>query len=86
MLMNTFVRPLKALLGDRSDRKLNARFSRVIESLLRDFHERSFVLIGDTGEQDPEIYAAIARAHPDRVRMILLHDITGDAPKIRLPQ
>lgn len=51
----------------------------VIESLMRDFPERSFVLIGDTGEQDPEIYSAIARAYPERVRMILLRDVSGDA-------
>ena len=50
----------------------------VIESLMRDFPERSFVLIGDTGEQDPEIYAALARAHPDQVRMILLRDVATD--------
>ena len=60
-------------------KQVNTHKTEVIENLLRDFPERSFVLIGDTGEQDPEIYGAIARAHPDRVRMILLHDITGDA-------
>ena len=57
----------------------NTHKTEVIENLLRDFPERSFVLIGDTGEQDPEIYGAIARAYPERVRMILLHNITGDA-------
>ena len=56
----------------------NTHKTEVIENLLRDFPERSFVLIGDTGEQDPEIYGAIARAYPERVRMILLHNITGD--------
>ena len=57
---------------------VNTHKTDVIESLMRDFPERSFVLIGDTGEQDPEIYGAIARTHPEQVRMILLHDVTGD--------
>ncbi len=57
----------------------NPHKTEVIESLLQDFPERTFVLIGDTGEQDPEIYGAVARAYPDRIRMILLRDVTGDA-------
>ena len=56
----------------------NTHKTEVIENLLQDFPERTFVLIGDTGEQDPEIYAAIARTYPERVRMILLRDVTGD--------
>lgn len=57
----------------------NTHKTDAIESLLSDFPERTFVLIGDTGEQDPEIYGAIARKYPERVRMILLRDVTGDA-------
>lgn len=53
--------------------------AQVIETLMQDFPSRSFVLIGDTGEQDPAIYGALARKFPKRVRMILLHDVTGDA-------
>lgn len=56
----------------------NTHKTEVIENLLQDFPERTFVLIGDTGEQDPEIYAVIARKYPARVRMILLRDVTGD--------
>ena len=36
-----------------------------------------FLLIGDTGENDPEIYAAFTRAHPDRVAGIALRDVAG---------
>ncbi len=56
----------------------NTHKTEVIESLMQDFPERSFVLIGDTGEQDPEIYGALARVHPERVRMILLRNVSGD--------
>lgn len=53
----------------------------VIKTLMQDFPDRSFVMIGDTGEQDPAIYGAIARKYPARVRMILLHDVTGEKRK-----
>ena len=52
--------------------------AQVIETLMADFPNRSFVLIGDTGEQDPAIYGRVARKFPSRVPMILLHDVTGD--------
>ena len=52
----------------------------VIEELLRRFPRRRFVLVGDSGEKDPEIYGGVARQHPERVEGILIRDVTGDAP------
>ena len=34
-------------------------------------------MIGDSGQEDPEIYADIARDHPDRVAAIYIRRITG---------
>lgn len=45
-----------------------------IEAIVGSFERRAFVLVGDTGERDPEIYAAVARAHPGRIRSIVLRD------------
>ena len=36
-----------------------------------------FLLIGDSGEKAPKIYAAFATAHPDRVTGIALRDVAG---------
>lgn len=52
----------------------------VIEDLFRRFPRRRFVLVGDSGEKDPEIYGGVARRHPERVERILIRDVTGDAP------
>lgn len=49
----------------------------VIEALLADFPGRDFVLVGDSGEADPEIYGDVARRHPGRVRAILIRNVTG---------
>lgn len=36
------------------------------------------ILIGDSGEQDPEIYAALAHQYPRQIIKILIRDITGE--------
>ncbi len=43
-----------------------------IEALLTQFPKRSFVLVGDAGQEDPEIYAEVARAHPGQIRAIYI--------------
>jgi len=56
----------------------------VIEPMLRQFPQRRFILVGDSGERDPEIYGALARKFPQLVHRILIRDVTGeDATVIR---
>ncbi|MDF2177628.1 DUF2183 domain-containing protein [Aliiglaciecola sp. CAU 1673] len=38
-----------------------------IESILQRFPQRHFILIGDSGEQDPEVYAQMLRRYPQQV-------------------
>ena len=51
----------------------------VIEELLAAFPGRRFLLVGDTGEQDPEIYGRVARKHPEQVVGIFLRNVTDEA-------
>jgi Uncharacterized conserved protein (DUF2183) len=51
-----------------------------IEALLAAYPQRRFVLVGDSGELDPEIYAAIARRHPSRIARIFIRNVTGGVP------
>jgi hypothetical protein len=53
--------------------------SAVIERILADFPRRRFILVGDAGEQDPEIYAGAARKHPRQVVRILIRAVDGAA-------
>ena len=48
----------------------------VIRTLLETYPELPFVLIGDSGEKDPEIYRQIVREHPGRIRAIFIRDVT----------
>jgi hypothetical protein len=56
----------------------------VLERLFASYPKRRFILIGDSGENDPEIYASIARRYPERVEAIHIRDVTDedrDAPR-----
>ncbi|HEY7758014.1 MAG TPA: App1 family protein [Burkholderiales bacterium] len=50
----------------------------VIGQLLEDFPQRRFVLVGDSGEQDPEVYGELARTFPGRIAAIVIRDVTGE--------
>ena len=50
----------------------------VIERLLAEFPQRRFVLVGDSGEADPEIYAQVFRAHSQRIDGIVIRDVTDE--------
>lgn len=52
----------------------------VIEPIIGRFPRRRFVLVGDSGEKDPEAYGELARRHPDRIVRILVRDVTSEAP------
>ena len=53
---------------------------RVIEQIMSDFPHRRFLLVGDSGERDPEVYAAVARRRPDQMAGIAIRRV---ASKIR---
>jgi len=46
----------------------------VLKPLLRKFPKRRFILVGDSGERDPEIYGSLAREFPAQVMKILILD------------
>jgi len=48
-----------------------------LERLAQDFPQRRFLLIGDSGEADPEIYGEWARAHPQQLEAVLIRDLAG---------
>jgi uncharacterized protein DUF2183 len=49
-----------------------------IEPLLQAFPRRKFICVGDSGEKDPEIYAELARKHPDQIVRILIRSVTDE--------
>jgi phosphatidate phosphatase APP1 len=47
-----------------------------LEQIMRDFPERKFILVGDSGEADLEVYTDIALANPGRILGIFIRDVT----------
>ncbi|KAK9465717.1 hypothetical protein V1512DRAFT_265230 [Lipomyces arxii] len=47
-----------------------------LESILVDFPERKFILVGDSGEMDLEAYVNLACQFPDQVLAIYIRDVT----------
>ncbi|CAF3134254.1 unnamed protein product [Rotaria socialis] len=41
---------------------------------------RDFVLVGDSGEKDPETYATITKEYPERIRAIFIRAVKGESP------
>lgn len=47
-----------------------------LDRLMRDFPNRKFLLVGDSGEADLEVYTELALANPGRVLAIFIRDVT----------
>ena len=50
---------------------------RVIRTIVRMFPYREFMLVGDSGERDPEIYGHVLRAFPNQIRKVLIRQVDG---------
>ncbi|KAI2621034.1 hypothetical protein GGS21DRAFT_536173 [Xylaria nigripes] len=47
-----------------------------LEKILHDFPERKFLLVGDSGEADLEVYTELAILNPGRIRGVFIRDVT----------
>ncbi len=57
---------------DHKKHKLNK-----IGAILDTYPDLSFILIGDSGQKDPEIYRQVVEHYPDRILAIYIRDVTG---------
>ena len=54
-----------------------------IKKIFDTFPHLPFVLIGDSGEQDPEIYRQIVKEYPKRVRVIYIRSVNRHPSRIQ---
>lgn len=66
----TFQRPLP--------RRAEAHKKDLIEGMLERYPDFPFLLIGDSGQHDPEVYSEIVREHKGRVRAVYIRDVNRD--------
>ncbi|TZG25725.1 App1 family protein [Sphingomonas montanisoli] len=55
-----------------ADHKIEA-----IRKILAFYPDHQFLLMGDNGQKDVEVYAAVVRDHRDRVGAVLIRDVSG---------
>lgn len=60
------------LVGDSQPHKVGN-----LRRVLNDLKEREFILIGDSGEKDPEVYGEMAREFPGRIKAIYIRRVAG---------
>ena len=51
---------------------------RQITNLMIHLPRRKFILVGDSGEKDPEVYRVIQKLFPDQVLKIYIRDVLGE--------
>jgi phosphatidate phosphatase APP1 len=51
-----------------------------LEQLVSALPQRRWLLLGDSGEKDPEVYAQLRRDHPGQIEHIYIHNVTHADP------
>ncbi len=60
---------------------------KTISSIVERYPKSPFVLVGDSGEKDPEVYGEIARKYPERIGAIFIRDVSvGESQSGRFEQ
>jgi phosphatidate phosphatase APP1 len=55
---------------------------KALEDILATYPKLKFILIGDSGENDPEIYAGLVQRDPSRIRAIYIRSVSQDPTRI----
>lgn len=76
-----FLREWNITLRSPLPRRAEDHKAELIRNMLRLYDELPFVLIGDSGQHDPEIYADIVRENPDRVLAVYIRDVSDSSSR-----
>ena len=55
-----------------------------IKKVMDAYPEMKFILIGDSGQKDPEIYAEVIKEYPERILAVYIRDVTLDERDIQV--
>jgi len=76
-----FLREWGLTLSNPLPRRANGHKLALIRNMLELYDTLPFILIGDSGQKDPEIYAQVVEEHPGRVEAIYIRDVTRSAER-----
>ncbi len=69
---------------NRKDESEKPQKQREILNILKTYPELRFILVGDSGERDADIYIEIAESHPDRILAIYLRSVKHKQKMLRV--
>lgn len=73
LLRDSRLDQFKLVTGGHKNHKL-AQVKKIMEM----YPHKQFILIGDSGQKDPEIYTEVARLYPGRVKTIYIRDVSRE--------
>ncbi|SRX54541.1 App1 family protein [Aequorivita sp. CIP111184] len=79
MLLRDFVNPFAKKYKPEKPQK-----QKEIINILKTYPKLPFILIGDSGEHDPDIYIEIAEAHPERILAIYMRSVNHKIKMLRV--
>ena len=53
-----------------------------IKEIIETFKDLSFILIGDSGQEDPEIYTEVVALFPNRIKAVYIRNVSRDPQRI----
>ncbi len=84
ILLRDFVNPLTKRFQPRAEKVEKPEKQKEILNILKTYPKLPFILIGDSGEHDPDIYIEIAEAHPERILAIYMRSVNHKRKMIRV--
>jgi phosphatidate phosphatase APP1 len=76
-----FLREWGVTLRSPLPRQANGHKLELIRNMLSLYDDLPFILIGDSGQHDPEVYAQVVREHPGRVIAIYIRNVSRAAAR-----
>ena len=83
ILLRDFANPFTTLFHPKTKGEKPEKQKEIL-NILKTYPQLSFILIGDSGEHDPDIYIEIAEAHPERILAIYLRSVNHRKKMIRV--
>ncbi|MEQ9438649.1 MAG: DUF2183 domain-containing protein [Cyclobacteriaceae bacterium] len=81
LLRDIGISPTKFIKEKHNDHKLEK-----IRSILDAYPDLKFVLIGDSGQHDPEIYRQVVQEYPQRILVIYIRDVSQGPRDVQIDQ